>query len=1134
MVLFKRKQVEFVPPPSIPNEFDPDQPVWLIPETGEWFIEYEDYLRRMSYYKIKKFVCETSGNSNFTYFEALKVERNELRLMETKFPDPIKEPILRYVSFSTVPRIDVMVDDVYTRFKEDFFPGDQVIVKGPHEKFRGIVREKARFNPIQLPDGTVRDGYCSYRVLLETNEEITVNDSSRMSRERNTFTKWFVKSFLKMSLTRANRSGAPWVLKETIAQKYRIPLEYPAELRHFEAELAAENDDTNKSRHGRLYVDDSSVVQEPPATSTLAFNLFDDVKETPPTGSEQENGRNLQEWKDKWYEVLQKATAYFDDLTDEEIDPDLLHKVESMFEFAGVTRMDTFVPGKVNFYITPRTYSSRVHYEFDDDFSSVHLHKIKVWHYEKCIRFFKSINITPRKIEQARLLAQMPGADIADVKRLIIANRNYPQSAIQQKLPVESQNFLNKLPTIHQQHQRHANKPTKPPSPIEDLDLAFTGYTPSQTSHWKYLEAEFGDPSILLGIWIFMNMYNKALIIDNFTFDDFCTALKWRDQEEPCQLLLEIFCSLMTALTDETGHLALTIPEELIEEDEEKEEKVKTKPEKSDTVEEEDHSDEITHNAYAIIQYRRISWKERLRKRQFKNGGWLIILLGIFSLVDYIPDYMDTINEIDCILAPGDYKPTHVTVENNFYESLSSELRVKALDILVSLLLNSSIIRDYIDKVAEDSSNLRRERFELIRQLKTKLEEAHDVQKLVTEALEEIDTTEIEKKLQQEKPEEVGKPETEQKPRRRGGRPSLNYIPPEPTELEKAVCLSHPEFLKLIKERSEKMKVIKKSKVKRKEIERQLNELNIQRMRYIGRDRYFNRYWWFERNGLPNLGSSVDEEGEGEGEGEDNEEEANDEEGDDDDEDQYISETYLMGRLWVQGPTDSDRKYHLHFSDEEMKVFEEKARGAGGAGGADGAVTGDTGHLSALERKVIEEGKDVLVGSSNWRFLDTVEDLQKLIMWLNVSGIREKGLRKEIVDLQELIKNSLKSRAAFLGIGMKSDKQLELEREITENKGEAERKRKFQELEERDIKRAKRGSRPAERIAKRQELRRHEKELEEKLEAREKLGELSGNRDRDNALLWVNSSALEQLQHTHYEGGKALKKTGKKKKRGRR
>lgn len=1405
MVLFKRKPVEFVPPPELPAGFDLDQPVWYIPSTGEWFTDYEEYLDRMNYYNIKKFVCETSGNSNFTYFEALKVEKNEMDLMESKFPNPVKEPILRYVSFSTVPRIDVMVDDVYNKFKDDFFPGDQVMVRGPREKFRGVVREKARFNPIVMSNGTVRDGYCSYRVLLETNEEITVNDSSQMSRERNTFTKWFVKSFLKMSLIRANRVGAPWVVRPNVAKKYRIPIEYPAELKSFKAILEEEiyerhnpfatsgsnpyyssgSGNSNRSRthikHEKGPDDSDNSLSSLSSESTIPESnpsVFEDIKETPPTNSEQEEGRNLQNWKDQWYEILKKCTIYFEPVSSEDVDVELQKKVKDMFEFSGSKFAETFDPETVNFIISLRPYSTRVRYPDDDIFFSVHSHHIKVWHYEKCMRFFKSINITPRKIEQAKIYSKLPGASFADVKKLIIANRNYPKAAIQRQLPIEDRKLLAKVAektalfTIEEKKPKRANhghnavKHNKPLPPVDDLTLPLNKVQlPSKRPKWKKLEHTFGDPSSLLEVWVFINMYSKALIIDNFTFDDYCTALTWTDKDEQCQLLQEIFCALLSAVIDEEGELQITLPEELMEEtdnEEEEEEgkvkdkasvkpdvkekeasKIKVEPsemgdkkqganteadgkmdgteksteaaikeaevveikgesemetnvkkeKKEEEKEAEEDDDEITHNAYAAIEYRKINWQNRLEKRQFKNGGWVIILLGVFSLVDYIPDYSESINEIYNILAPGDYKPTPATLERNFYESLSPKLRLRTLEILVDLLLNGTVIRDYIDEIAEKSSDYRRDRFELIRKIKATLEEARETQKQILDILDDVDTDSIRAKLERE-----GHPDKPtKKGRGRGGRPSHNYLPPVPTELEKEVAKTNEKFDSLIKDRVSKQDALKELREKKKEIEKHLSELNIKRVRYIGRDAYYNRYWWFERNGLPNLGSSAhggdDDEEEDENNDaqsdDDDSEDKSDEEDDDGEEEEddkekesseYISDTYLMGRLWVQGPTDSDRRCHLGMSDDVLKIFEDEKtrsnqeveknneqiiefdeestdegqektdeRGAQelSASGKKpeineiscksfsptgwlasacrnafhinfegDSVKKDSGEVivsskgevsldnnySAFEKKALAESPDMLLGGNDWRYLETTEDFDKFVALLNSGGIRERALKKEATDLQDSIKKRLQARMSFLGIGKKSDEQVRLERiikentvsveeknalelleeketimstedkkkseggdgdvseggdEIEENSGEDDRegqdssssdgaeqkskkKRRLEDEEDSpDAKKARYISRPAERIVRRQELRRKRKQIEEKNEKREsaqqELETIGRDRDRENVLQWVNSSALERFGHTHYEGPKAEpKKNGKKKKRGRR
>lgn len=89
-VLFKRKPVQYLPQTvieddssevcillsilqSFPLSLSPFQ-VWVIPETNEVFTSYEPYLHRMDFYKQRRFICEITGHSGLTFFEALRSE----------------------------------------------------------------------------------------------------------------------------------------------------------------------------------------------------------------------------------------------------------------------------------------------------------------------------------------------------------------------------------------------------------------------------------------------------------------------------------------------------------------------------------------------------------------------------------------------------------------------------------------------------------------------------------------------------------------------------------------------------------------------------------------------------------------------------------------------------------------------------------------------------------------------------------------------------------------------------------------------------------------------------------------------------------------------------------------------------
>ncbi|CRK22072.1 hypothetical protein BN1723_012552 [Verticillium longisporum] len=196
MVLFKRKPVRFLPPTDIKDD---NAEVWHIPQTGEVFGQYEDYLARMDFYKQRRFNCQISGHSGLTFFEALKSETAGAEEVEQAFPEALKGPVLRRVQFQTVSRIDTLVDMVFEDFRSDYYPGEAVTVKLANgERLKGSVREKTRFGHKVLPDGTIKPPSTKYFVSIDDREDAeAVVDDSHIFRDRKIFTKAVLRSFIK-------------------------------------------------------------------------------------------------------------------------------------------------------------------------------------------------------------------------------------------------------------------------------------------------------------------------------------------------------------------------------------------------------------------------------------------------------------------------------------------------------------------------------------------------------------------------------------------------------------------------------------------------------------------------------------------------------------------------------------------------------------------------------------------------------------------------------------------------------------------------------------------------------------------------------------------------------------------------
>jgi seryl-tRNA synthetase len=182
--------------------------------------------------------------------------------------------------------------------------------------------------------------------------------------------------------------------------------------------------------------------------------------------------------------------------------------------------------------------------------------------------------------------------------------------------------------------------------------------------------------------------------------------------------------------------------------------------------------------------------------------------------------------------------------------------------------------------------------------------------------------------------------------------------------------------LKLEAEKSKKQKEweklldsIEKKKEELRDCEANINELDddlretlVHRSKVLGKDRFLNKYYWFEHNGMPFGGvpnSSTAEYG------------------------------YANGRIWVQGPD----AYELQANLEEPAVSQDRQRFG----------------FDIPQRKQKEEGDTHLMNSTDWAYYDDPEDIDKLLAWLDERGVRERALRKELQAFRDRI-------AEYMGI----------------------------------------------------------------------------------------------------------------------
>lgn len=260
MPMVKRKVVELVPPPIAAGTDDPD--VFYLETTGEVFADYDAYASRLTFYNQKLFQCELTGKINLTYFEALKSERHEAIALHKIFPEQLKEPVLRSVQFHVTGRLDHLVDRVYDRFKDRFFPAEHIFVEKDGEKYYARVKHVEPPPPSQdattsvlkdedgeavLPSHIHRVGtnlsleleeanqldnpaHYTYHVELLDNDDqptgsVSTTTADKISRDRLAFSKTILRKYMRDCVTRAANIGAEWIVKDWLARKYDIPLE---------------------------------------------------------------------------------------------------------------------------------------------------------------------------------------------------------------------------------------------------------------------------------------------------------------------------------------------------------------------------------------------------------------------------------------------------------------------------------------------------------------------------------------------------------------------------------------------------------------------------------------------------------------------------------------------------------------------------------------------------------------------------------------------------------------------------------------------------------------------------------------------------------------------------------------------
>lgn len=1067
MVLYKRKPVIFSRPPDLPQDLS--QEVWYIPQTKEWFTEYNDYLLRMDYYRNKKFVCEITGNSCLTFFEALKSESVEILEVEKNFPENLKEHILRFLQFNQISRLDQLVDKVYANFKNDYFPGETIFIKGISHlnsngeieninesiKQRGTIREKVQYGQ----SDNITTKYLVVR-LNDQSQSIVTND--QISRDRNHFTKWLIKTFIKLTVCRSHKVGAPWVVKEKYSRKYRIPKKYPEHLLQY----------MDSTPTGETLYEPIKKSHPRPSTPTITANRLSPMIIAPKKQSIPLSDLSaLVDLRATVKEKKKFPNHYLPESTHENNEKSILFGIQP-------TKKNIVDDLKINFDIqNPKPLVHALLYPKNSQELNQHIVEVLSEDSED----YPDLTVDTRKLRLTELQSIQQALQCWVFINIYHTSLNIDTFTFD--------DFVYSMGWNFQQYDEHGRCEL-----LDEIWCAVLSAILSNDAADRKIKHD--EVSGLLVRIPSKKLYEKqqellakeqeerqetgdqnGIDINEVADEDQPTSNGKSKENDDSERGSDSEQEEKTLKSDDENESTDDIElkkEVVLVEEENADDENEDDDESDDDEDDLDDEDESEHHAYAIMNHRKITWHERLRKRNFKDGNWQTILLGVLSLIEHIPQYQPTIHKVFLLLAPKSMPATSSTALSQFYDVMDIDLRMQVLNILIDLLATGTVVRKHIEESLEASTALRRTRLDNIRDHKVQLDIAQKANNYICEQVANYRSSTPATKL------ENGEDSTPMAFKR----PRLDFKAMSMTGEEFTLAKQDKNFAEVWNQKRDALLKLKEIKKEKQEFENKLTELDCQRVKLLGKDRLLNRYWWFENNGLPTLrGNSEEDE-------DDNDEvvEIKDKgDDDDDDDDEVLSDTYLMGRLWIQGPSDNDLKVHFDsdfvssqkFNDvkneyeiESMKSsdiidvdeedqekndinepkfkfeYDEKIREMdftplpksyisavsdlyglqyqpkeitmnGEVVINDEGGLKDIKYIEAItpwQRKAIEEQPCLLANGSNWGFYDKPEEINKLLQWLNPWGKRESLLRKEIINIKDSVVASMEARRKALWI----------------------------------------------------------------------------------------------------------------------